>query len=220
MPPISGDVFFTREAPMGEAAIVPDGEKVCLGQRSMLIRLFPGLFEKKFLLYAIYSPSFINRMAESAVGATVKHLRVGDVESLIIPVPPLEEQKRIVEKTQSLLSLCDTLQKQLAKSRKVAEQLAQSIVESITGISMEKQEKMKSPKTELVSRLTLVKKPGMEDHAPLSAILVKNNDELSAKELWNNSGLPIDGFYRQLKIEMVNGWIDEPEKAEILVVDN
>nr|WP_232223857.1 restriction endonuclease subunit S [Desulforegula conservatrix] len=63
--------------------------------------------------------------------------------SSTIALPPLEEQKRIVKKTQSLLSLCDTLQKQLAKSRKVAEQLAQSVVVSITGISPEKQPEKK-----------------------------------------------------------------------------
>ena len=145
------------------------------------------------------------------------NLNHGILNRMPILLPPIAEQQRIVAKVQSLLSLCYTLQKQLATSRKVAEQLAQSIVESITGISTEKQVKMKAPKTELITLLKLVKKPRLKNHAPLSAILAKNNDELSAKALWNNSGLPIDGFYKQLKIEMVNGWIDEPEKAEIQI---
>ncbi|MBU1194002.1 MAG: restriction endonuclease subunit S [Proteobacteria bacterium] len=219
MPPISGDIFFTREAPMGEAAIVPKGATVCLGQRTMLIRLFPNLFEKNFLIYAIYSPNFIKRMMKVAVGAMVKHLRVGDAESLMVPVPPLIEQKKIVEKIQALLSICDILQKKIKKSRQISKLLAQSMVESITGISMEKQEKMKAPKTELITKLKLVKKPDTKDNAPLSAILAQNNDELSAKALWNHSGLPIDEFYYQLKIEMVNSWIEEPEKAEVRIVE-
>ena len=78
---------------------------------------------------------------------------------------------------------------------------------------------MKTPKTELVSKLKLVKKPGAKVHAPLSAILVKNNDELSAKALWHTSGLAIDDFYRQLKTEMVNGWIAEPQKAHVRITD-
>ncbi|WP_052700092.1 restriction endonuclease subunit S [Methylocucumis oryzae] len=36
--PEPGDVVFTREAPMGEAAIIPPGTKICLGQRTMLFR--------------------------------------------------------------------------------------------------------------------------------------------------------------------------------------
>ena len=67
--------------------------------------------------------------------------------------------------------------------------------------------------------LRLVKRPGANVHAPLSAILVKNNDELSARALWSTSGLSIDDFYRQLKTEMVNGWIAEPEKAHVRIID-
>lgn len=81
---------------MGEAAIVPEGEKVCLGQRSMLVRLYHDLFNNRFLLYVMQSPSFQSRMIESAIGMTVKHLRVGGVEDLVVPVPPKSEQDRIV----------------------------------------------------------------------------------------------------------------------------
>ena len=144
-----------------------------------------------------------------------KHL-----SSLLFPIPPYNEQTRIAQKVQSLLALCDHLQNQLKKSQTIAAQLAQSIIETITGQSTEKQERMKPPKTELVSKLKLVKKPGAKVHAPLSAILVKNNDELSAKALWNTSGLAIDDFYRQLKTEMVNGWIAEPEKAHVRITED
>lgn len=95
MPPKSGDIFFTREAPMGEAAIVPEGERVCLGQRTMLVRLFPALFSNRYLLYVIQSPSFQLRMNEAAIGMAVKHLRVGGVEDLVVPVPPHAEQDQI-----------------------------------------------------------------------------------------------------------------------------
>ena len=49
----------------------------------------------------------------------------------------------------------------------------------------------------------------------LAAILVNHNGELSAKALWNYSGLEIDQFYQQLKTEMARSWIVEPEKAYI-----
>ncbi len=110
-PPEPGDILFTREAPMGEAAIIPEKAKICMGQRMMLLRPFHHLFLKEYLLFALIEPSFQKRMVKSAVGMTVKHLRVGDVESLIIPVPPLTEQKRIVEKCDRLLSTCDEIEK-------------------------------------------------------------------------------------------------------------
>ena len=36
--PRYGDVIFTREAPAGEACVVPGGKRVCLGQRTVLLR--------------------------------------------------------------------------------------------------------------------------------------------------------------------------------------
>lgn len=215
----SGDLLICEGGEPGRCAIWSDDSTEIYFQKALhRARPYKGVITM-YLLYCLTLDAKNRSLEQYFTGATIKHFPGNKLMKYILPLPPTPEQKRIVKKTQSLLSLCDTLQKQLAKSRKVAEQLAQSIVESITGISTEKQEKMKTPKTELVTKLKLVKKPGTKDHAPLSAILAKNNDELSAKALWNHSGLPIDGFYRQLKIEMMNNWIIEPQKAEVHIVE-
>ncbi len=141
------------------------------------------------------------------------------VQSIPISIPSLSEQHRIVAMVESLMVTCDKLQSQLKKARSIAENLAKAVVEEITGISVEKKEKMKAPKTELVSKLRLVKKPTKKQNAPLSAHLAKHNDELSAKALYGYSKLSIDDFYRQLKTEMASGWIEEPEKAVVKIVE-
>lgn len=61
-PPKPGDILFTREAPMGEAAIIPESIKLCMGQRMMLIRLFDSLINTKYFLYTILSPTFQFRL--------------------------------------------------------------------------------------------------------------------------------------------------------------
>ncbi|EDS5056064.1 restriction endonuclease subunit S, partial [Salmonella enterica] len=87
-PPSPGDIIFTREAPMGEALIIPPNVKWCLGQRTMLIRVMHEFVSNEFLLLALTEPHLLERASENAVGLTVKHLRVGDVENLNIPLPP------------------------------------------------------------------------------------------------------------------------------------
>jgi type I restriction enzyme S subunit len=216
MPPKPGDVFFTREAPMGEAAIVPEGGMVCLGQRTMLIRLFHDLFDKHFLIYAVYSPSFIKRMSRSGIGATVQHLRVGTAEDLLVPVPPIEEQRIIVKRLDGLMKICDQLERQLTKAKRTSERLVVATIAAITGTQTKETQTMKAPQTELVTKLQLKTSPKNKDLAPLSAILAKNNGELSAKALYSYAGLEIDGFYQQLKTEMAQGWIIEPEKARVI----
>lgn len=216
MPPKGGDIFFTREAPMGEAAIVPDGEKVCLGQRSMLIRLFLDLFSNRFLLCVIQSPSFQTRMIEAAIGMTVKHLRVGGVEDLVVPVPPKAEQDRIVAIVDVLFRMCDHYADQLSRKQRIATNLAASAASSLTGIAIEPEEEpMKAPQTELIASLRLGTAPDIKAQALLATILARHNGEMSAKDLWQRFGGEIDAFYAQLKTEVTRGWILEPTGAEM-----
>ncbi len=216
MPPKGGDIFFTREAPMGEAAIVPDGERVCLGQRSMLIRLFPDLFSNRFLLYVIQSPSFQARMIEAAIGMTVKHLRVGGVEDLVVPVPPKAEQDRIVAIVDGLFRMCDHYADQLSRKQRIATNLAASAVSCLTGIAIEQEEEpMKAPQTELIAPLRLGAAPDIKVQAPLATILARHHGEMEAKDLWQRFGGEIDAFYAQLKTEVAHGWILEPAPAEM-----
>ena len=45
--PQDGDLIFAREAPAGNVAIITNGEKVCLGQRTVLIRPNKSLVDAK-----------------------------------------------------------------------------------------------------------------------------------------------------------------------------
>ncbi|MBA6382954.1 restriction endonuclease subunit S [Colwellia sp. BRX10-6] len=129
-PPKSGDIMFTREAPMGEAAIIPEDVKWCLGQRTMLIRPMHEYVSNKFILLALTEPHLLERASEHAVGLTVKHLRVGDVENLNIPLPPLAEQNRIVAKLDELMALCEQLKARLSDAQTTQIHLADAVVEN------------------------------------------------------------------------------------------
>lgn len=211
LPPRGGDIFFTREAPMGEAAIVPDGERVCLGQRTMLIRLFPELFNNRFLLYVIQSPNFQARMIEAAIGMTVKHLRVGGVEDLVVPVPPKVEQDQIVYLIEKIFQVCDKYIDLLYKKRRLSINFASSAVASLSGITTEQEEEpMKAPQTELIAPLHLGSAPNVKAQAPLATILARHSGQMNAKDLWQRFGGEIDAFYAQLKTEVAHGWILDP----------
>ena len=126
--PEPDDIIFTREAPMGEAAIIPEGAKYCLGQRTMLIRPMHKYILNSYLLITLTEPQLLIRATPEAVGSTVKHLRVGDVERLSIPIPPLEEQHRIVAKVDQLMSLCDELEAGLVQAQTEGGKLMEAVV--------------------------------------------------------------------------------------------
>lgn len=130
-PPLPGDILLTREAPVGEVAIIPENEILCMGQRMMLLRPFHDLMLKEYLLIAIMSPDFLSRLENSQIGATVKHLRVGDVEKAMIAVPSLREQKRIVAKVDQLMALCDELEARLIKGQTKSGRLLETAVKEL-----------------------------------------------------------------------------------------
>ncbi len=216
---IENDIIVGRRGEMGRCAVVKPNQSGWLcGTGSMLIRpnrlVFPD-----FLAAVIRSPRGKLQLSDNSVGITMSNLNQKALTNLSFLLPPYEVQEDIIKRYGEFTTVCDILESQLTKARSIAEKLAQSAVAAITGTQIEDKEKMKAPKTELVTKLRLRKSPSTKEQAPLCTILGKHNSELSAKALWNYSGLAIDDFYCQLKTEMTNGWIDEPQKAEMKIVE-
>lgn len=91
-----GDLVITREAPMGEVCLIPDGLRCCLGQRMVMLRPDPKKCHSRFLLYSIQSRVVQDEIkVNEGTGSTVSNLRIPLLEALPIPHPPLAEQKAI-----------------------------------------------------------------------------------------------------------------------------
>lgn len=99
--PQKDDIIYTREGSIGRAARLPDGARVCMGQRVMLIR--PGThLEPSYLQWYLMSHCALSHLTAKQRGIGVKHINVSDVKKLPIPVPPVLEQRRIVAKIEEL----------------------------------------------------------------------------------------------------------------------
>ena len=104
-----GDLLFTTEAPMGNAALCDLDECSC-GQRIITFKayrehtVFPKLF-----MYFILSPQFQQQLLDNCTGTTAKGIKADKLKHFLIPLPPLAEQKRIVAKLEEILPLCDRL---------------------------------------------------------------------------------------------------------------
>ena len=104
-----GDLLFTTEAPMGNAALCDLDECSC-GQRIITFKAYndysviPGLY-----MYFILSPAFQKQLLDNCTGTTAKGIKADKLKHFLIPLPPLAEQKRIVAKLDELLPLCEKL---------------------------------------------------------------------------------------------------------------
>ena len=104
--PQKDDLIFAREAPAGNIAVIQN-EKVCLGQRTVLLRPITDCILPQYLAYYVLAPSSQQNLVEKSFGTTVAHVNLSDFRPYLIPVPPLDEQKRIVNKLIELLPLID-----------------------------------------------------------------------------------------------------------------
>lgn len=101
--PQPGDLIITREAPMGEVGMIPEGIECCLGQRMVLLRANPQECDNYYLLYSIQSREVQHQISWSeGTGTTVSNLRIPHLEQLKIPYLPLKEQEKIVAILKSL----------------------------------------------------------------------------------------------------------------------
>lgn len=94
--PKAGDIVITREAPMGEVGMIPEGIECCLGQRMVLLRANERICDKHYLLYGLQSHVVQHQISWSeGTGTTVSNLRIPHLEQIRVPYVPLDQQKKI-----------------------------------------------------------------------------------------------------------------------------
>ena len=121
--PQTNDLIFAREATAGNVALIQEGEKVCLGQRTVLIRPNANLVNPAFLTYHLLAPEQQYKLLSTANGATVAHVNMPTIRNLKLSLPPLATQYRIA----SILSRYDSLIENYQKQIKLLEEAAQRL---------------------------------------------------------------------------------------------
>ena len=123
--PKCGDIIYAREAPAGNAAVIAENETVCLGQRTVLIRPLGAYVNPMLLTYFLLSPYSRNSLISKATGSTVQHVNMETIRPLYVPIPPFNEQIRIVAEIDRYFALVNAIE-QNESSLKDAVQKAKS----------------------------------------------------------------------------------------------
>ncbi|MGK0269580.1 MAG: type I restriction enzyme S subunit [Cocleimonas sp.] len=100
--PSIGDVLFTREAPAGESCLVPEGVKVCMGQRIVLLRPNLDVITPHFFSLFLISEAASQTIYKLSIGTTVSRINIEDIRRIPCIVPPLSEQQQISTVIQSI----------------------------------------------------------------------------------------------------------------------
>ena len=126
--PRKGDLLFTPEAPLGNAAIVDLNEEFALAQRAICFQ-WHHLDTSRFMLIQIMASPFQTKLVENATGMTATGIKASKLKEIPVAIPPLKEQHRIVQKVDELTALCDQLKERLSQASETRNQLAEAVVQ-------------------------------------------------------------------------------------------
>ena len=133
--PEIGDVLLTREAPVGEVALLEGADPaVAIGQRVVLIKPAPDRVDPRFLRLVLMAGPLRNVIALASAGSLHPHLNMSDISRLRIPGLPVARQRSLGLEHDRLLTVRQKRRSQLdASIRLVAEYKQSLITAAVTG---------------------------------------------------------------------------------------
>lgn len=86
----------------------------CIHDGWLVIGNIKTVFDQDFLYYALSSNFMYQILSLLAAGSTVKNLKLDTVKSVLFPIPPMQEQKRIAEKCSKMMTTLYSIEKSLS----------------------------------------------------------------------------------------------------------
>ncbi|HCD7728630.1 TPA: restriction endonuclease subunit S, partial [Citrobacter koseri] len=128
---LNGDILFCLRGSLGKSAIVQNLSGA-IASSLVIVRVFKPTFNKYIHLYfdAPLSYDFINKYDN---GTAQPNLAATDLARFLVPLPPLDEQSRIVNKITELMTLCDQLEQHSLTSLDTHQQLVETLLTTLTG---------------------------------------------------------------------------------------
>ncbi|WP_319578340.1 restriction endonuclease subunit S [uncultured Methanospirillum sp.] len=105
--PDPGDLLFSRIGTIGKVRIVPRSLKFQISYSLCLIKVFNQNIYNKYLFWLLRSHSIQTQSHKKKRSIGVPDLGLRDIRSFSIPLPPLNEQNRIVSKIEELFTQLD-----------------------------------------------------------------------------------------------------------------
>jgi type I restriction enzyme S subunit len=232
----TGDLLLSIRGTVGRLIVIPSElEGANITQDSARLSIQECL-NKDFVRLYLSAPMAQQRMRRATKGVAVRGINIGDVRALQLPIPSLSEQREISRRVNELFALADSLQRRYQNTVSFAERLTPSVLAKAFRGELVPQDQNDEPAGEMLDRVKRereevpmvakkkvarrmgraaiieapdqVKAVGHTEKYTLTPIL-KKQGRLRPEALLQSSGLGIDEFYDQLKIEEAKGLLKE-----------
>jgi type I restriction enzyme S subunit len=194
-----GDFLVSCSGTIGKITQLPDeAERGIINQALLKLSLDKSLILSKYFLYYFRSHIFQKRILKETRGSAIKNITsVKDIKSILISLPPLNEQNLIVEKIEELFSKLDAGTAALERIRVKIKNYRQAVLKHAFAGKLTEKWREKN-KNQLVTALNLL----------------KNSNKITNLEVYNYSlyDLPNKWFWAKIDdvSEVVRGASPRP----------
>ena len=101
-------------------------EDICFGNKLYALESFSEELDNKYIFY-VYNSSYFYKNFKGNETGIIGGVSVNKFKNIEIPLPPIEEQKRIVSKVESLMKICDLLEEKITLNEKISDKLLESL---------------------------------------------------------------------------------------------
>jgi type I restriction enzyme S subunit len=127
-----GDFVFGKIGTLGKPFFLSEPFDYCLSANLILIQPNQNAVVPQFLATFLNSPVLYQILNDQKTNSTHGVFGIKKARLLTVPLPPINEQKRIVVKVETLMTLCDTLKGRLKDEKTIQLHLTDAIVEQIS----------------------------------------------------------------------------------------
>ena len=120
-----GDIVISRAGSVGYSYLIKNPETSVFA--SYLIRFKP-LINEQFVAFFLKSPSYWDSISEKSLGIAVPNINASKLKQIEIPLPPLQEQHRIVSAIETLFARLDAANERLDRVPEILKKFRQSVL--------------------------------------------------------------------------------------------
>ena len=151
--PEKGDILFCRIGTLGRAHLIENDFDFSIFVSVGLVKIINKKMGK-YLKYMMDSPEFYRQLNEvKVVGSHASKLNLRDVRNMLIPLPPISEQERIVAKIEEIFAVIDQIGKRKVEALRIIQNMRQTALQdAIRGVLVE-QDETDEPAFELLKKI-------------------------------------------------------------------
>lgn len=126
--PNLGDILISCSGSVGRIALVDRDDAYVMVRSAAMVRPIDRFVNPKFLMYVLQSPVCQRQIEARSKSTAQANLFLGEIKQLVVPLPPLEEQDRIVKKIEGLFDMANTIESIISNAQLQLDRLMASVM--------------------------------------------------------------------------------------------